>query len=57
MRINNSPATGSFLVSAVDSNQLRRFPCLPEVDSLPYKIDCNMPAKVTALMRDSYYQR
>jgi hypothetical protein len=43
-------------VTVWDSNQVRRFPCFPEVDSLPQKIDCT-PAKVTALMRDSYYQR
>jgi len=44
-------------VKVWDSNQLRRFPCLPEVDGLPHKIDGNTAAKVTALMRDSYYQR
>jgi hypothetical protein len=35
-------------VTVWDSNQLRRFPCLPEIDCLPHKIDCNTPAKVAA---------
>jgi hypothetical protein len=40
-------------VTVGESNQVRRFPCLPEVNSLPHKIDCNTPATVTALMRQN----